>query len=450
MAALDKTKALLRLDVPLGLLIKNEDNPNKMSARDFDLLIDNFEKTGLTDAILVRPMDLKAVNGLAETCKKGDNDKLVALLVEHGQKFRIVGGHHRYDGASYLGFDTVPITVIMDPKFDEQQEKFQLVRMNAIRGKLDPQAFYNLYAQLSDQYSDEVLQDAFGFAEEAEFQRLIHQTAKMLQGKALQDKFKEAAKEIKTVDGLSKLLNEMFTKYGDTLPHGYMVFDHGGQRSMWLRIEGKTMNATWIGGEVVQYANATNLGHGLWRLDTFLRGLRGTERMINGHVAGERFVRITSGINRIATTASDIGQQDTFQALSIMATNPSQVGFTFTDTGNSCRPYTVKVYRKFRNDDGDVTSAWWPRVRQNGQWLSGADVVIPAKDTPETYSIDVLASDKVTVKATYSVSGALGASWTYTAAMQTTDYGSPQAQVYLAIYQISTVVGRGFGKGVIV
>ena len=35
----------------------------------------------------------------------------------------------------------------------------------------------------------------------------------------------------------------MFTKYGDTLPFGYMVFDHGGQRSVWLRIEGKTMNA---------------------------------------------------------------------------------------------------------------------------------------------------------------------------------------------------------------
>jgi hypothetical protein len=256
-AALDKTKALLRLDVPLGLLIKNEDNPNKMSARDFDLLIDNFEKTGLTDAILVRPMDLKAVEKIAAKVKADKSLDLATYLQDDGQKFRIVGGHHRYDGAAYLGFDTVPITVIMDPKFDEQQEKFQLVRMNAIRGKLDPQAFYNLYAQLSDQYSDEVLQDAFGFAEEAEFQRLINQTAKMLQGKALQDKFKEAAKEIKTVDGLSKLLNEMFTKYGDTLPHGYMVFDHGGQRSMWLRIEGKTMTALDLLGTLCIDKNRT-------------------------------------------------------------------------------------------------------------------------------------------------------------------------------------------------
>ena len=257
LGAIEKTKALLRLDLPIGLLVKNEENPNKMTQRAFDLLCDNYEKTGITDPILCRPIDLPAVLGLCETCKKGDNVKLLALFAQHGQTFRIVGGHHRYDAAAYIGFEEVPVTIILDPEFDEEQERFQLVRMNAIRGKLDPQAFYNLYAQLSDQYSDEVLQDAFGFAEEAEFQRLISQTAKMLQGKALQDKFKEAAKEIKTVDGLSKLLNEMFTKYGDTLPHGYMVFDHGGQRSMWLRIEGKTMTALDLLGTLCIDKNRT-------------------------------------------------------------------------------------------------------------------------------------------------------------------------------------------------
>ena len=31
----------------------------------------------------------------------------------------------------------------------------------------------------------------------------------------------------------------MFTKYGDALPFGHIVFDHRGQRSMWLRIRGQ-------------------------------------------------------------------------------------------------------------------------------------------------------------------------------------------------------------------
>ena len=88
-------------------------------------------------------------------------------------------------------------------------------------------------------------------------------------------------------------------------------------------------------------------------------------------------------------------------------------------------------------------------MRQNGQWLSGSDVTIPANDTPETYAIDVCtAAHPLTAVATYTVSGSLGASWTYTAAMQATDLGAAADPVYLAIYQISQIVGRGFGIGV--
>jgi len=257
LGAIEKTKALLRLDLPIGLLVKNEENPNKMTQRAFDLLCDNYEKTGITDPILCRPLDLPAVLGLCEQCKKGDHVKLLALFAQHGQTFRIVGGHHRYDAAAYIGFEEVPVTIILDPEFDEEQERFQLVRMNAIRGKLDPQAFFALYSKLSDKYSDAIMQDAFGFAEEAEFKRLIVQTAKMLPDKELQEKFKEAAQEIKTVDGLSKLLNEMFTKYGDTLPHGYMIFDYGGERSMWLRVGVKTMKALELIGNLCIERNRT-------------------------------------------------------------------------------------------------------------------------------------------------------------------------------------------------
>jgi len=257
LGAIEKTKTLLRLDLPISLLVKNEENPNKMSQRAFDLLCDNYEKTGITDPILLVPMNLPKTQEVVALVGKGNPLKLAQLFDEYELAFRIVGGHHRYDAATYIGFAEVPVTIIMDPEFDAEQERFQLVRMNAIRGKLDPQAFFALYSKLSDKYSDAIMQDAFGFAEEAEFKRLIAQTAKMLPDKELQEKFKEAAQEIKTVDGLSKLLNEMFTKYGDTLPHGYMIFDYAGQRSMWLRIEGKTMKALDLIGNLCIEKNRT-------------------------------------------------------------------------------------------------------------------------------------------------------------------------------------------------
>ena len=51
-----KTSSIRREDVPVGRLRKNEDNPNKMKPREFDLLVDNIMAMGITDPILVRPI----------------------------------------------------------------------------------------------------------------------------------------------------------------------------------------------------------------------------------------------------------------------------------------------------------------------------------------------------------------------------------------------------------
>jgi len=232
MDAVDKTKSLIRKDIPVGLLVKNDKNPNKMKPRDFDLLVDNIQKTGITDPILVRP-------------------------IPKTKTFKIVGGHHRFDAAMYLGFEGVPCTVITDPDFDEEAETFQVVRMNMIRGKMDPAAFFAMYDSLSSKYSDAVLQDAFGFAEEAEFRKMVEQTASTIEDPAMKTRFKEAAKEVKTIDGLARILNELFTKYGDTLPWAFMVFDHGGQRSVWLQVSEKTIKTFDVIGALCQDKDVT-------------------------------------------------------------------------------------------------------------------------------------------------------------------------------------------------
>lgn len=216
MDAVAKTNSLERKDIPVHELKPNALNPNKMAGREFDLLVDNINKVGITDPVLVRPI----ADGL----------------------YRIVGGHHRYQAAKYLGFETVPCTVITDDSFDDEQEEFQMLRHNIIHGQLDPTAFANLYYKYAGKYSDEVLQECFGFADEDEFKNLIATAAKSLP-KEMQKKFKEAAKEVKTIDDLAKLLNHMFTKYGSTLPYGYMVVDYGGKQSIWLRIDSKTLKA---------------------------------------------------------------------------------------------------------------------------------------------------------------------------------------------------------------
>ncbi len=239
--AIELTKAHERIDIPVEKLLPNKDNPNVMTDAEFNMLYDNIEQMGLTDPILVRP-------------------------IEDGM-YRVVGGHHRLEVAKLQDFETVPCTVIKNEQFDDDMEEFQMVRMNVIHGQMAPEKFLKMYEKLSKEYSDQILQESFGFVNESEFKRLVNQMKSSLPPE-MQDTFQEASKEIKTIDGLSTLLHVMFTKHGDTLPYGYMVFDYGGQDSVWLRMESKVRKQVIALGQLCM----------------------DNERMVD-HVVGEIFTR---------------------------------------------------------------------------------------------------------------------------------------------------------------
>jgi hypothetical protein len=214
--AVEKTKAVQRVFLNKDLLVPNKNNPNEMTDAEFNMLADNIEKTGLTDPLLVRP-------------------------IEDG-KYRIVGGHHRFEVAKILGFEEVPCNIITDPNFDDDAEAFQVVRMNVIRGHMSPEKFMKMYEGLSAKYADDIMRESFGFADEDEFRKLVKQVAATLPPEQKKE-FEKAAKELKTIDGITTLLNTLFTKYGDTVPHGYMIVDYGGKESVWVRVDNKTKTA---------------------------------------------------------------------------------------------------------------------------------------------------------------------------------------------------------------
>lgn len=212
--AKEKTTSLLRMMAPINALVPNEHNPNEMDEASFNALYDNIERMGVTDPILVRPIPGKA-----------------------GQ-YKIIGGHHRWEVAKLHDLEEVPITVVTDPSFDDDAEKFQMVRHNIIHGKMSAKKFTALYESLSGKYSEEVASEMFGFTSEEDFRKMVQKTGASLP-KEMQQSFKDAAKEIKTVNDLSLVLNRLFTSYGDTVPYGYMVMDFGGQDHVWVRMEPK-------------------------------------------------------------------------------------------------------------------------------------------------------------------------------------------------------------------
>jgi hypothetical protein len=241
MTSIEKTEALERKSVLVDLIDPTPGNPNEMTDAEFNMLADNIEKVGFVDPVFLRPLP----NG----------------------RYRMIGGNHRLEVAKVLGYTEIPATIITDPEFDEDQEKFQVVRMNVIKGHLSPAKFMKLYGSLQGKYAEDIMAESFGFAEREQFQKLIGQMAAALPQEVQKD-FKEAAKELKTIDGLSKLLNGMFTKYGDTLPYGYMCVEFGGKDSIWLRLDAKTHKAALTMGKmcVDEHRTMDDLLGGLIRL----------------------------------------------------------------------------------------------------------------------------------------------------------------------------------------
>lgn len=216
-------------DIPIGDLVPNDHNPNEMPDRAFNSLVRSIQKDGFSDRLIVRPL------------KDG--------------KFRIIAGHHRWEAARQLGFTTVPSRIRLGD-LDDDLEKAQMVRNNIIKGKLSPKKFVKMIESLNKKYTDDVLAEMMGFSETEALLKLIAQVKKQL-NPAQKKAFEDAEKEIKTIKDLSTLLNQLFTKYGSTLKHHYMVFDYQGKESVWVRCQLSDLKHLYALGDLCHKYNLT-------------------------------------------------------------------------------------------------------------------------------------------------------------------------------------------------
>lgn len=203
------------------------------------------------------------------------------------------------------------------------------------------------------------------------------------------------------------------------------------------------VNVAVVGDEIIQFAGAIDLGNGLWELHTLLRGLRGTEWAIDLHDKADRFVMLTmNGTDRVTHDASLLNVEGRFRAISVGEDLDSATDLQFTNTGNSKRPYSPFIKSALRRDDGSIELEWLPRVRQNGLLLNGQGT--PFDQPTEEYEVEVLNGN--TVVRTEHLNETR--QWTYSAANHLSDFGAIQDKVQLRLYQIGSIVGRGFAAEV--
>ena len=91
-----------------------------------------------------------------------------------------------------------------------------------------------------------------------------------------------------------------------------------------------------------------------------------------------------------------------------------------------------------RDGSGNLTATFVRRSRLSSSWW-GSGVVAPVGEATQAFEVDVL--DGATVVRTIETATE---AFSYTAADQATDFGSPQSSITFRIYQLSETVGRGY------
>jgi len=201
------------LRIPVELLDNNPWNPNAMDAETFKRLVAEIKEVGFITPVEVVPMSTG--------------------------RYRILGGEHRVAASRQLGLTDVPAMVLKGARWeDEDLQKLVTVRLNMLRGKTNPEKMAVLYTEMAQKYGKEALKNLFAYTDSDGWDKLVSQIEKGLKGsklpKEVQQKFKAQAKGAKSLADLERILNELWSSYGDTLDQSYMIFTYGSKEHIYI------------------------------------------------------------------------------------------------------------------------------------------------------------------------------------------------------------------------
>jgi hypothetical protein len=194
-----------------------------------------------------------------------------------------------------------------------------------------------------------------------------------------------------------------------------------------------------IGDEIVSFRSATLNLDGTYTVRGLLRGRRGSEYAIASHEIGDRFLVVdTATMIRVADTTASFGLSSLYRAVSSgLTTGNSQ---SFANIGSGLKPYSVVQIGGGRYSDGAVLITWVRRTRTSGEWRDGIDV--PVGETSEAYEVDIWNAGRTSLLRTFT--GITSTNVVYSAAQQVADFGSVQIPIAISIFQLSSVIGRGY------
>jgi hypothetical protein len=210
-------------------------------------------------------------------------------------------------------------------------------------------------------------------------------------------------------------------------------------------------NALMVGDELIQFVNAVQNVDGTYTISRLLRGRRNTEPFAFNHTVpsgsplrGDFCLVVDATMQRSTFPNSFIGLTEDYKAVTDGQDPTLVTPFTFTSAGNDLKPTSPVHLNGTRDMSSNLTIGFTRRTRYGGLGLVGPT---PLNENSEAYSLDVYSGLTVVRTIAWTpgdYDGSGNPFIDYSAADQTTDFGSAQSSVAVKIYQISVQVGRGF------
>lgn len=190
--------------------------------------------------------------------------------------------------------------------------------------------------------------------------------------------------------------------------------------------------------EIMQFAGATLESDGTYTLDTFVRGLKGTEQYTGTHAVGDYVVLLGDpDVAFLTMDSSDVGVSRSYKPVTVgqQTQYVDEVTFTYNAVNLKCLSGVHPAGN--RNGSNNWIVDWYSRTRYNSSfWVTGTQ---PDDEDTDSFEVDIMNGASVVRTITSSTT-----SITYTSAQQTTDFGSVQSSIEVNIYQISNTGARGY------
>ena len=231
------SETLPTYDVPVDLIEPDPDNPNFMDDEAFNQLVREMEENGCLVPIQLAPYP--------------------------GEKFRLVGGEHRWRGALSLGWKTIPANILMD-LVDDDLRSFLVVRLNVLSGKIDRDKFVKLYTEKAKRYGHDQLKVLFGYTDTGAWNKLTSGLVKAIaatdmgggrkRSSSIAKELEKRTKGIKTADGLARVISDLMQNHGVDRQN-MALFSYGGQKYFHLAMSDRLVEAM---EKLIAYAEGCN------------------------------------------------------------------------------------------------------------------------------------------------------------------------------------------------